>query len=66
MPEDIVLGSSAVRLLMNTNLLQIFFPEVIPEFGSNKGVDLKCGFSKEYLAGGHLDQTQISQIYLKE
>ena len=56
MPEDIVLGSSAVRLLMNTNLLQILFPEIKDEFGLNKGVDLKCGFNKEYLAGGHLDQ----------
>jgi hypothetical protein len=60
MPEDMVLGSSMVRLLMNTNVFQVIFPEIVDEFALNRGVDLKCGFSKDYLAGGHLDQTIIS------
>lgn len=66
MPEDVVLGSSVIRLLMNTNLFHMFFPEIIDEYGMNKGVDVKCGFSKDYLSGGHLEHNQISQIYLKD
>ena len=66
LPDDVMMASSAVRMLMNTNVLRMFFPELKSEVGLNKPIDLKCGFNRDYLVQGKLDETKISQILLRE
>ena len=62
MPNDVFVASSAVKLIMNTNVFKFFFPELISEVGLNVPIDLKCGFNKEYLTSGSLEQDKISNI----
>ena len=62
MPNDVFIASSAVKLIMNTNVFKFFFPELESEVGLNVPIDLKCGFNKEYLTSGSLEQDEISNI----
>lgn len=62
MPSDVLLASSAVKLLMNSNVFKYFFPELESEVGMNIPIDLKCGFNKDYLISGNLEQLKISNI----
>ena len=55
MPNDVFVASSAVKLLMNTNVFNYLFPELEDEIGLNVPIDLKCGFNKEYLSSGNLE-----------
>ena len=57
LPDDVMIASSIVKFLMNTNVFHIFFPELESEVGLNKALDLKCAFNKDYLQKGKLDET---------
>lgn len=48
--------------LFTTTLLRPFFPKIASEVGDGRKVDLKCGFSKEFL-NGKLDDAHISQFW---
>jgi hypothetical protein len=41
------------------------FPEIVTEFGHNKRLDVKCGFSKQFLQGKLADK-HTSQVWFKE
>jgi hypothetical protein len=51
---------------MNTNIFQYFFPGLKEEFGLNKRLDFRCGFNKDYLNSGHLEESRISRVKFKE
>ena len=51
--------------LFTTTLLRPIFPQLAKEVGDGRKVDLKCGFSKDFL-DGKLDDTHISQVWFKK
>lgn len=62
LPENNPTVALLLKLAMNTNLFQFFFPTLATEFGQNRRLDMKCGFNKDYLTVGHLNQNQMSRV----
>jgi len=62
MPEDFLGGGAVIRALMNTKVWQVLFPELATEYDANQRIDLRCGWSKDYLKKGKLSESSISQI----
>lgn len=54
LPESFAMAGTAIKALMNTNVVAVFLPSIVDEFGAGKRVDLRCGFNKDYLAQAHL------------
>lgn len=43
------LANMALRILMNTNVIGVFMPEIKSEHGSGRPVDFQCGMNKKFL-----------------
>jgi len=65
LPEDFLGGGTAIRALMSTQLWSFFFPE-LSEFKTGSRLDFQCGFNKDFLITGQLDQVEISQVQFEE
>jgi hypothetical protein len=48
-----------------TTIFSPFIPNIVEENGSMKKLDIKCGFSKQFL-DGKIDEINVSQIWFKE
>ena len=44
----------------------MLFPELAKEYDPNQRLDLRCGWSKDYLKKGKLSDSSISQIQLRD
>ena len=62
MPDSFVGGGLALRAVMNSHLWAFLFPDLKYEATVNSQIDFKCGFSKEYLQEGDLEEAKISQV----
>ena len=60
LPESFQMAGTAIKALMNTNVIAKFLPNILDEFGAGKRVDLRCGFNKDYLAQAHLHDVSLS------
>ena len=58
------LANMAMRILLNTNVLGVFMPEIKSEFGNQRPVDLRCGMNKKFLQDHLNQQNVISSIKL--
>lgn len=54
MPEDFLGGGAVLRALMSTEVWKLFFPELGTDYEPNQRMDLRCGWSKDYLNKGKL------------
>ena len=64
LPAELGFAGQAIKMLFNTQVFGAFMPEM-KTYGNRKA-DLRCGFNKDYLEQGHLEQTSLSQIFLRE
>lgn len=64
-PGELSKIASVGANLFTTTLLRPFLPELAKEVGDGRKVDLKCGFSKDFL-DGKLDDTHISQVWFRK
>jgi hypothetical protein len=44
----------------------VLFPELATEYDANQRLDLRCGWSKDYLKKGKLSDSSISQIQFRD
>ena len=58
------IANMAMRILLNTNVLGVFMPEIKSEFGNQRPVDLRCGMNKKFLQDHLNQQDVISSIKL--
>lgn len=65
MPENAMGGGTAIRALMSTQIWAFFFPE-LAEFKKGSRLDFKCGFNKDFLITGQLDNVEISQVQFED
>jgi hypothetical protein len=65
MPEDFLGGGAILRALMSTQVWQVFFPELTKDYGEAR-IDLRCGWSKDFLKKGELSESSISQIQFRD
>ena len=66
LPENFIGGSAGVKAVMNTQVWQFLFPSLKKDYPSGRGLDFRCGFSKDYLKKGHLEESRLSQVYFRE
>ena len=65
MPEDFLGGGAVVRALMSTKVWQVLFPDLGKDYGEAR-MDLRCGWSKDFLKKGQLSESSISQIQFRD
>jgi len=65
LPENAIGGGTAIRALLSTQIWSFFFPE-LNEFKKGSRLDFQCGFNKDFLITGKLDQAEISQVQFEE
>jgi len=51
--------------LIQTSTLSYFIPDILKEFEPGKQVDIRCGFSKNFMQG-KLDNLKVSQVNFRE
>ena len=56
MPEEWLGGGTALKAIMNTSVWSFLFPELSNEY-DNQRMDFRCGWNKDYLAKGKLENT---------
>lgn len=64
-PENMQVLAKAFSSFFSSTTFAPVFPQLQREVGFNKRVDIRCGFSKQFM-DGKLDDTHISQIWFKE
>lgn len=66
LPSGFEMAGTAVKALLNTNVVGQFMPTILDEFGAGKRVDLRCGFNKDYLAQAHMQDISLSQVHFRK
>ena len=56
MPEEWLMGGTALKAIMNAQVWSFLFPELADEY-VNQRMDFRCGWNKDYLAKGKLENT---------
>ena len=65
MPEEWLMGGAALKAIMSTTVWSAVFPELGYDY-ENQRMDFRCGWNKDYLAKGKLENTELSQVQFKE
>ena len=58
-PENLKSYAKMIESMMTTSTISYLLPEIVEEFQPSKRVDVRCGFSKEFL-DGHLNEMYVS------
>ena len=66
MPENFIGGTASVKAVMNTQVWSFLFPQLKKDFPGGRSLDFRCGFNKDYLQKGNLDESKLSQVYFRE
>lgn len=65
MPDQFQTYANIVSQFFTTTWFGKVLPDITKEFGQNKRLDVKCGFSKQFLQGKLADK-HTSQVRFKE
>lgn len=65
MPGNMKQISKMASNFFTSTIFSPAFPQLAREIGHNKRIDIRCGFSKQFMTG-KLDDTYISQIWFKK
>ncbi len=65
LPDQFQTYANLVSQFFTSTWFGKIFPDIINEFGHNKRLDVKCGFSKQFLQGKLADK-HTSQVWFKE
>eukprot|EP00356_Strombidium_inclinatum_P013346 CAMPEP_0170482128 /NCGR_PEP_ID=MMETSP0208-20121228/2281_1 /TAXON_ID=197538 /ORGANISM="Strombidium inclinatum, Strain S3" /LENGTH=692 /DNA_ID=CAMNT_0010754929 /DNA_START=16 /DNA_END=2091 /DNA_ORIENTATION=- len=67
-PENFLGGLGAmpiVNTVMTTQVWQFLFPG-LKRYSSPERIDFRCGFNKDYLKKGQLENSKLSQVFFRE
>jgi hypothetical protein len=65
LPNQFQSQAKLVSQFFTTTWFARIFPEIVKEHGANKRIDVRCGFSKQFLQG-KLAEKHTSQVWFRE
>ena len=65
LPEGFVGGAALLRGLLSTHLWAFAFPE-LSRYPKGSRLDFECGFNKDYLLTGDMENVEISQVQFED